>query len=103
MRAVAVIGSGTWGTAIAHLIAGKNVAVRMWTRGADMVDAINATHRNPRHLPDVELTGVTASASFEESLRGVDAAHLRLSFVVPALHRLVMRAPLSPPICPSSS
>ena len=74
MRAVAVIGSGTWGTAIAHLIAGKNVAVRMWTRGADVADAINATHRNPRHLPDVELTGVTASASFEESLRGVDAA-----------------------------
>ena len=74
MSSVAVIGSGTWGTAIAHLIAGKNVAVRMWTRSADVADAINAAHRNPRHLPDVELAGVTASASFEESLRGVDAA-----------------------------
>lgn len=74
MGNVAVIGSGTWGTAIAHLIAGKNVAVRMWTRSADVADAINATHRNPRHLPDVELAGVMASASFEESLRGVDAA-----------------------------
>ena len=31
MRTVAVIGSGTWGTAIAHLIAGKDIAVRMWT------------------------------------------------------------------------
>lgn len=74
MSSVAVIGSGTWGTAVAHLIAGKNVAVRMWTRSADVADAINAAHRNPRHLPDVELAGVTASASFEESLRGVDAA-----------------------------
>lgn len=74
MRAVAVIGSGTWGTAIAHLIAGKDIAVRMWTRSVDVADVINATHRNPRHLPDVELAGVTASASFEDSLRGADAA-----------------------------
>ena len=92
MRAVAVIGSGTWGTAIAHLIAGKNVAVRMWTRGADVADAINATHRNPRHLPDVELDWRDS----ERFVRGVAlrrrCRHLRVPFVVLAFHRHVVRA-----------
>lgn len=103
MSSVAVIGSGTWGTAIAHLIAGKNVAVRMWTRSADVADAINAAPRNPRHLPDVELAGVTASASFEESLRGVDAATFVCPFVVSCVPSPRHARPSSPPICPSSS
>ena len=98
MSSVAVIGSGTWGTAIAHLIAGKNVAVRMWTRSADVADVINAAHRNPRHLPDVELAGVTASASFAASMPPSSSALRRTCVPSPRHAR-----PSSPPICPSSS
>ena len=54
-RTVAVIGSGSWGTAIARLLGVKGVHVRLWSHGADTPAAINATHRNPRYLRDVEL------------------------------------------------
>lgn len=74
MSNVAIIGSGTWGTAIAHLIAGKDIAVRMWTRSHDVAEAINREHRNPRHLPEVELPGVTASDSVADVLADADAA-----------------------------
>jgi glycerol-3-phosphate dehydrogenase (NAD(P)+) len=51
----AVIGAGAWGTALAATLAKAGVATRIWGRDRAVVDAINATHRNDRFLPDVAL------------------------------------------------
>lgn len=65
---VAVIGSGSWGTALAK-IAAENTArhkdvfdpeVRLWVRdkvvhGNSLIKIINRTHRNDRYLPDIKL------------------------------------------------
>lgn len=80
MSRIALIGSGTWGTAIAHLLASKGESVRMWTRSADVARIIDETHRNPRHLPDVDIDGVVASTDFQKVLRDASAA----VFVVPS-------------------
>ena len=52
---VAVIGAGSWGTALAATLARAGVDTRIWGRDADVVDEINAHHRNNRYLPDVDL------------------------------------------------
>ena len=46
-RTVAVIGSGSWGTAFARLLGVKGVLVSLLSHGADTPDSVNATHPNP--------------------------------------------------------
>lgn len=80
MSPIALIGSGTWGTAIAHLLVTKGIDVRMWTRDHELAQAINETHRNPKHLPDVDITGVVASSDLQTVLSGACA----VIFAVPS-------------------
>ena len=47
MRTV-VVGGGSWGTAFAHVLAGKKYDVTLACRDAEQAAAINETHRNPR-------------------------------------------------------
>lgn len=72
MANVALVGSGSWGTAIAHLLAGKGCSVTMWAHSEKTAHAINTQHRNERYLPDVNLDGVVATTSFEEALHDAD-------------------------------
>ncbi|HBK56176.1 MAG TPA: glycerol-3-phosphate dehydrogenase [Xanthomonadales bacterium] len=64
---IAVLGAGSWGTALAALLAGNGHDVRLWGRDADVVAAIDREHVNPRYLPGIGLpasiragTGLTA-------------------------------------------
>jgi glycerol-3-phosphate dehydrogenase (NAD(P)+) len=52
---VGVIGAGAWGTALAQMLASDGRAVILWAYEAEVVDAINTTHRNPLYLPDAQL------------------------------------------------
>jgi glycerol-3-phosphate dehydrogenase (NAD(P)+) len=54
-RRVAVLGAGSWGTALAALIARNGDHVALWGRDANVAAAIDATHENPRYLPGVAL------------------------------------------------
>ena len=63
---VAVVGAGSWGTALANLLAKKGHAVRMWSFEADVADSINARHENTKYMKGVELAqNLTASTSLE--------------------------------------
>ena len=73
MSKVAVIGSGSWGTAIARLLGLKGIEVNLWSHGADTPAVINETHRNPRYLKDVELPGVWCTNSYEEACAGAES------------------------------
>ena len=53
--AVAVLGAGSWGTALAALIARHGHRTVLWGRDRDTVAAIDARHENPRYLPGVPL------------------------------------------------
>lgn len=71
---VALIGSGSWGTAASGLVAPHVRELCMWTRTTTVAEAINATHHNPRHLTDYELPErVRASDSLESALDGASA------------------------------
>lgn len=54
---VAVVGAGSWGTALAALIARHGLRVVLWGRDSAAVDAVNQRRENPRYLPGIELPG----------------------------------------------
>ncbi len=68
---VAVIGAGSWGTALALVAARNRHAVRLWAREPEVAHQINATHRNPYYLTDIELPeNLRATDSLAEALDG---------------------------------
>lgn len=77
-----VLGAGSWGTALAQLLAANGHAVTLWMRDADQAADINATRQNARYLPDANLhVGITATADIPNFAH----ADLCLS-VIPAQH-----------------
>lgn len=70
-RKIAVMGSGAWGTALAHVLASRHPSVYQWVREADVEEAINEGHENPRFLPGIPLSpGIVASRDPERVLAG---------------------------------
>lgn len=66
---IAVIGAGSWGTALAQHLALKNHEVVIWARNPQVIETINSKHYNPRYLNDITLSeSITATASYEECL-----------------------------------
>lgn len=49
---VAVIGAGSWGTALAIQLARAGNDVRLWGRDRDAIDAMRQDRRNVRYLPE---------------------------------------------------
>ncbi|ASN05502.1 NAD(P)H-dependent glycerol-3-phosphate dehydrogenase [Virgibacillus necropolis] len=50
MSKVAVLGAGSWGTALSIVLADNGHDVRLWTHRADQADTINSTHKNEKYL-----------------------------------------------------
>ncbi|NUS37474.1 MAG: hypothetical protein HOQ02_00405, partial [Lysobacter sp.] len=68
---IAVLGAGSWGTALAALIARHGHRVALWGRDAATRDAINTRHENPRYLPGTALPeGMRATTDLAEALHG---------------------------------
>ncbi len=66
------MGTGSWGTAFAAVLADAGTEVRMWGRRPEAVAQINAGC-NTDYLPDIELDpGISASTDPAEVLAGAD-------------------------------
>lgn len=71
-RRVAVLGSGSFGTTVAHVVAaaGRTDTV-LWGRDQDVSREINEKHRNPKYFSDKPLAdGLRATTDLEEAARG---------------------------------
>jgi len=67
---VAVIGSGSWGTALADLLASSGVSTVVWSYEADVAESIDREHRNHRYLSEIELDPrLRATADLESAVR----------------------------------
>ena len=55
MKKISVIGAGSWGTAIANLLAEQNHQVRLWVYEKELAEIIRTTHENTTYLPGVTL------------------------------------------------
>jgi len=71
---IAVLGSGSWGTALAVHLARKGYSPYLWSRSSRQAEEINETGRNDRYLPGVDIpAGVMAVADLEEAVRRSEA------------------------------
>lgn len=52
---VAVLGAGSWGTALAAVLARNGVPTTLWGRDAEALEAMRSTRRNACYLPEMEL------------------------------------------------
>jgi glycerol-3-phosphate dehydrogenase (NAD(P)+) len=73
MRAVTVLGAGSWGTALAVHLGRLGHGVRLWARDRSLVEDMRLRHANPTYLPDITLPdGVTVTDAIDEALDGTD-------------------------------
>lgn len=72
MKKVSVIGAGSWGTAIAFVLAENGHDCLLWARRKEQADEINVSHENHAYLPNVKLPeNLLATSNLEEaSLHG---------------------------------
>lgn len=87
---VAVLGGGSFGTALANLVAANGQQVLLWMRDPAQAETIRTSGRNPRYLTDVDLrTGITATTDLNMVLRAS-------TLVFVALPSVALRAVLAP-------
>ena len=87
---VAVIGAGSWGTAVAGLVSCNDEAV-LWAREPKLARTMSEQRENPTYLPGVTLPeSLRLTADLEEACSGADA----VLFVVPShgMREVVTRA-----------
>jgi glycerol-3-phosphate dehydrogenase (NAD(P)+) len=68
-KRIAVIGAGSWGTALAIVAARNQHDVRLWAREVEVAEGIQTAHKNPYYLSDISLPeNIRATTSLEEAL-----------------------------------
>jgi glycerol-3-phosphate dehydrogenase (NAD(P)+) len=68
---IAVLGAGSWGTALASVLAADGRAVTLWARDPGLALRIGAERRNPAYLPGVSLSPVMrVTGDLGEALSG---------------------------------
>ncbi|WP_141604220.1 NAD(P)H-dependent glycerol-3-phosphate dehydrogenase [Terrilactibacillus laevilacticus] len=73
MKKVAVIGSGSWGTALSIVLADNGYSVQLWGHRQNQIDEINSSHTNQRYLPGITLSDqIIASSDMKLVLKEVD-------------------------------
>jgi glycerol-3-phosphate dehydrogenase (NAD(P)+) len=70
---VAVVGAGSWGTALADLTAERGHEVLLWAYEHEVAEEINARHRNDLFLPEAPLTpALAATTDVAQAVRGAE-------------------------------
>lgn len=77
---VAILGAGSWGTALAMVLTDNGHHVRLWGNNVQQIEEINSAHTNQHYLPGVKLSEkITATTDLASALEQVDA----VLFVLP--------------------
>jgi glycerol-3-phosphate dehydrogenase (NAD(P)+) len=70
MSTIAIIGAGSWGTALAITLGRKGQSVQLWAHEPEVVDGILRNRRNPLFLPEVEVPpSVVPTGYLQDALR----------------------------------
>jgi glycerol-3-phosphate dehydrogenase (NAD(P)+) len=68
IECIGIIGAGAWGTALAQALSKAGRQIVVWAHEAEVVEAINKSHKNPTFLPGVALNpAITATTVLSEA------------------------------------
>jgi len=74
---IAVIGGGSWGTAISALLARKGYSVNLWVREKGLAETIKLTRTNTRYLPEIVIpANVLPTSDLSEAVNQVEVVAL---------------------------
>ncbi len=80
---ISILGAGSWGTALANVLAGKGEDARLWARSEDVARDVNERRLNSRYLPGQALSpGLRADTDLPRVLSGTSCVVL----AVPCQH-----------------
>jgi len=69
---VAVMGAGSWGTAVASIVAASAPTI-LWARSSEVAEEVNDDHLNSKYLGDMELhKNLRATSDVEEAVCDAD-------------------------------
>ncbi len=72
-RTLAVVGAGSWGTALAIVLADNGHEVRLWGHKPKQIEEINTYHTNKKYLPNTVLPElIIGYDSLEAALKNID-------------------------------
>lgn len=98
---IAVLGAGSWGTALANVLASNGHPTRLWAYEAAVADQINLEHSNDKYLSGIDLEeSLAATADMAEALEeagvvvSVSPSHVVRSVMEEARRHLGDRLPL---------
>lgn len=70
---IAVVGAGSWGTALAGLLAKKGFDVRLWAFESMVVESVDQYRQNTLYLPGIQLAPtLSATDDIAEAVRGAE-------------------------------
>ena len=73
MAKCGMIGAGSWGTALAHVLCESGNEVTVWSISPEEVDLLNTCHEQKQKLPGVVLPDcVRATGDIREAVEGMD-------------------------------
>ncbi|MDP2205483.1 MAG: NAD(P)H-dependent glycerol-3-phosphate dehydrogenase [Alphaproteobacteria bacterium] len=73
IKHIAVIGAGSWGTALGDIVRRAGGSVILYARDPSLADTINARHENPVYLPGLKLhDDLRATSDIAAALEGAD-------------------------------
>ena len=102
---ISVLGGGSWGTALAHLLADKGLRVTLLVRDEALAAAVNTAHENPPYLPGLALhPDLKASTDPAAALPETDLLLLAVpcQFLRETLNRVAGHLPAhAVPVCAS--
>lgn len=70
MEKITVLGAGSWGTALAMVLANNNHDCLLWSHRENQAAEINTEHTNKKYLPETVLpSNLKATSSFETAIK----------------------------------
>src|SRR5688500_20220324 len=100
MAGVAVLGAGSWGTALANHLVRRRCDVLLWSFEPEVAEAINREHHNPLYAPGVSLD--PALLASEDPVEAVPGRKLVVSVSASQTVRGVL-TPLAPAGVPGAA
>ncbi|MDD7804740.1 MAG: NAD(P)H-dependent glycerol-3-phosphate dehydrogenase [Endozoicomonas sp. (ex Botrylloides leachii)] len=76
---IAILGGGSFGTALSDISATNGHHVRLWVRSQQQADAINKDHINHRYLPELAInSSVSATTSLNAATASADIVFISI-------------------------